>query len=188
MSSGVNISPLRYIWVKPPPPPHPPLPPFAYIFPFPIPPPPFRLPLSPPACPRAPGVLKPQNATVKTVKGNIRSSVGDGNTRSIHATIAILAKGGFIDACLPRADGEVPAEKMDRKNCHALAAMVQFVQWPNRDMDEAEGESSYVPVWFQPRIYPGVETRLKNVLVSSVARLQYVLSLHWGSDGLSVSL
>ena len=165
----------------------PPLPPFAYTFPFPI-PPPFRLPLSPPACPRAPGVLKPQNATVKTVKGNIRSSVGDGNTLSIHTTIAIVATGGFIDACLPRADGEVPPEKIDRKNCHALAAMVQFVHWPNRDMDEAEGESSYVPVWFQARIHPGVETRLKNVLVSSVARLQYVFSLHyWGSDGLTVS-
>ena len=188
MSSGVNISPLRYIWVKPPPTPPPPPSPLRLYLPLSYTSPPFRLPLSPPACPRAPGVQKPQNATVKTVEGNIRSSVGDGNTRSIHATIAILATGGFIDACLPRADGEVPAEKMDRKNCHALAAMVQFVQWPNRDMDEAEGESSYVPVWFQPRIHPGVETRLKNVLVSSVARLQYVLSLHWGSDGLSVSL
>ncbi|CAN0355050.1 unnamed protein product, partial [Ascophyllum nodosum] len=29
----------------------------------------------------------------KNGKGNIRSSVGDGNTRSIHATIAILATG-----------------------------------------------------------------------------------------------
>ncbi|CAN0393140.1 unnamed protein product, partial [Ascophyllum nodosum] len=39
------------------------------------------------------GMQYSQNATVKTVKGNIRSSVGDGNTRSIHATIAILATG-----------------------------------------------------------------------------------------------
>ena len=109
-------------------------------------------------------------------------------TRSIHATIAIFATGGFIDACLPRANGEVPAEKIDRSNCHALAAMVQFVQWSNRDMDEAEGESSYVPVSFQARIHPGVETRLKTVLVSSVARLQCIFSLHWGSDDFTVNV
>ena len=108
-------------------------------------------------------------------------------TRSIHATIAILATGGFIDACLPRSNGEVPAEKIDRSNCHALAATVQFVPWPNQDIDEAISESSFVPVLFQARKHPGVETRLKTVLVSSLARLQYVFSLHWGSDGFTVS-
>ena len=163
----------------------PPPPPFAYTFSFHIPPP--RLPLSPPAFPRAPGVLKPQDASVKKDKCNIRSSVGDGMARSIHVTIDILATGGFIDACLPRANGEVPAEKIDRSNCHAKAAMVQFVQWPNQDVDEAISESSYVPVSFQARKHPGVETRLKTVLVSSPATLQYVFPLHLGSDGFTAS-
>ena len=108
-------------------------------------------------------------------------------TRSIHATIAILATGGFIDACLPRANGEVPAENIDRSNSHALAAMVQFVTWPNQDIDDAISESSYVPVSFQARKHPGVEMRLKTVLVSSLARLQYVFSLYGGSDGFTVS-
>ena len=106
-------------------------------------------------------------------------------TRSTHATIAILATGGFIDVCLPRASGEVPAEEIDRSNCHALAAMVQFVPRPNQDIDEAISESSYVPVSFQACKHPGVEKRLKTVFVST--RLQYVLSLHWGSDGFTVS-
>ena len=99
VEQGQYKSTTVYMGEAPPTPPPPPLPPFAYTFPFLI-PPPFRLPLSPPTCPRAPGVLKPQNATVKTVKGNIRSSVGDGNTRSIHATIAILATRGLsMPAC-----------------------------------------------------------------------------------------
>ena len=65
--------------------------------------------------------------------------------------------------------------------------MVQFVQWPNQDMDEAISESSYGPLLFQARKHPGVGTRLKTVLVSSLARLQYVFSLHWESDGFTVS-
>ena len=82
-------------------------------------------------------------------------------TRSIHTTIAILVTGGFIDACLPRANGEMPSEKIARSNCHALAAMMQFVPWPNQDIDKAISEASYVPVSFQGRKHPGVETRLK---------------------------
>ena len=82
-------------------------------------------------------------------------------TRSVHATIAILPTGGFIDACLLRANGEVPVEKIDRSNCDALAAMVQLVPWPNQDIDKAMSESSYVPMPFQARKHPGVETRLK---------------------------
>ena len=81
----------------------------------------------------------------------------------------------------------MPAEKIDRSNCHALAAMVQFVPWPNQDIDDAISESSYVPVSFQARKHPGVERRLKTVLVSRLARLQYAFSLHWGSDGFTVS-
>ena len=146
----------------------PPLPHRLYL---PLPYTPSHLSLSPPAFPRAPGGLKPQNASVKKDKCNIRSSVGDGMTRSIHATIAILATGGFIDACLPRANGEVPAEKIDHSSCDALAAMVQLVPWPNQDIDKAISESSYVPVSFQARKHPGVETRLKTVLLSSLARL-----------------
>ena len=62
-------------------------------------------------------------------------------TRSVHATIAIVATGGVIDACLPRANGEVPSEKIARSNCHALAATMKFVQWADQDTGLSISES-----------------------------------------------